>query len=76
MLDFFRRRWASALLCLLFAAPALALTPEQAGRIEAAVGRVLGQGLRTADIWSAGTRKVGTREMGDAVVAQLRAQAN
>jgi 3-isopropylmalate dehydrogenase len=50
--------------------------PEQADRIEAAVGRVLGQGLRTADIWSAGTRKVGTREMGDAVVAQLRARAN
>jgi 3-isopropylmalate dehydrogenase len=50
--------------------------PEQADRIEAAVDRVLGQGLRTADIWSAGTRKVGTREMGDAVVAQLRAQAN
>jgi len=50
--------------------------PEQADRIEAAVGRVLGQGLRTADIWNAGTRKVGTREMGDAVVAQLRASAN
>jgi 3-isopropylmalate dehydrogenase len=50
--------------------------PEQADRIEAAVSRVLGQGLRTADIWSAGTRKVGTREMGDAVVAQLRARAN
>jgi 3-isopropylmalate dehydrogenase len=50
--------------------------PEQADRIEAAVGKVLGQGLRTADIWNAGTRKVGTREMGDAVVAQLRASAN
>jgi 3-isopropylmalate dehydrogenase len=33
---------------------------------------VLKQGLRTADIWSAGTRKVGTREMGEAVVAALR----
>jgi len=50
--------------------------PEQADRIEAAVGKVLGEGLRTADIWSAGTRKVGTREMGDAVVAQLRVRAN
>jgi 3-isopropylmalate dehydrogenase len=50
--------------------------PEQADRIEAAVSAVLGQGLRTADIWSAGTRKVGTREMGDAVVARLRARAN
>jgi 3-isopropylmalate dehydrogenase len=45
--------------------------PEAAGRIEAAVREVLAQGLRTADIWSAGTRKVGTREMGDAVVAAL-----
>ena len=44
----------------------------QADRIEAAVGAVLKQGLRTADIWSAGMRKVGTREMGDAVVAALR----
>ena len=32
---------------------------------------VLRAGLRTADIWSEGTRKVGTREMGDAVVAAL-----
>jgi 3-isopropylmalate dehydrogenase len=44
---------------------------EQADRIEAAVRRVLGQGLRTADIWSEGTKKVGTRGMGDAVVAAL-----
>jgi 3-isopropylmalate dehydrogenase len=44
---------------------------EQADRIEAAVGKVLGRGLRTADIWSDGTKKVGTREMGDAVVAAL-----
>jgi 3-isopropylmalate dehydrogenase len=45
--------------------------PEAAGRIEAAVRAVLAQGLRTADIWSEGTRKVGTRAMGDAVVAAL-----
>ena len=32
---------------------------------------VLGAGLRTADIWSEGTRKVGTPEMGNAVVAAL-----
>src|SRR4029079_17916118 len=44
---------------------------EAAGRVEVAVRDVLAQGLRTADIWSAGTRKVGTREMGDAVVAAL-----
>ena len=45
--------------------------PEAADRIESAVSTVLGQGLRTPDIWSEGTRKVGTREMGDAVVAAL-----
>ena len=44
---------------------------EQAGRIEAAVKRVLAQGLRTPDIYEAGTRKVGTEEMGNAVVAAL-----
>ena len=32
---------------------------------------VLSAGLRTGDIWLAGTQKVGTREMGDAVVAAL-----
>jgi 3-isopropylmalate dehydrogenase len=45
--------------------------PAAADRIESAVQRVLAQGLRTADIWSAGTTKVGTIEMGDAVVAAL-----
>ncbi len=43
-------------------------------RIEAAVKSVLAKGLRTADIYSAGTTKVGTKEMGDAVVACLKAQ--
>lgn len=47
---------------------------EAARRIEAAVQGVLADGLRTGDIWSEGTRKVGTREMGDAVVAHLKAQ--
>jgi len=32
---------------------------------------VLSQGLRTADIHSEGTTKVGTRQMGDAVVAAI-----
>ena len=45
--------------------------PESADRVDAAVRQVLQQGLRTADIWSEGTRKVGTREMGDAVVAAI-----
>jgi 3-isopropylmalate dehydrogenase len=35
------------------------------------VQKVLAQGLRTGDIWSEGTTKVGTREMGDAVVKAL-----
>ncbi len=45
--------------------------PEAADRIESAVQHVLASGLRTADIWSEGTTKVGTRAMGDAVVAAL-----
>ena len=45
--------------------------PEAALRIESAVQQVLGMGLRTADIWSPGSRRVGTREMGDAVVRAL-----
>ncbi len=32
---------------------------------------MLAAGLRTGDIWSEGTTRVGTREMGDAVVAAL-----
>ena len=46
--------------------------PEAAARVEAAVSRVLEAGLRTGDIFSEGTRRVGTAEMGDAVVAALR----
>ena len=45
--------------------------PAAADRIDSAVQQVLASGLRTADIWSEGTTKVGTREMGDAVVAAL-----
>jgi 3-isopropylmalate dehydrogenase len=44
---------------------------EAADRIEGAVKKVLASGLRTPDIWSEGTEKVGTRQMGDAVVAAL-----
>jgi 3-isopropylmalate dehydrogenase len=47
---------------------------EAALRIESAVKKVLASGLRTPDIWSAGTQKVGTKEMGDAVVAALAVQ--
>ena len=45
---------------------------ESAQRIERAVRRVLKQGLRTADIHEPGATKVGTEEMGDAVVAALQ----
>ena len=45
--------------------------PDAADRIERAVSSVLASGLRTTDIWSEGTTKVGTREMGDAVVAAI-----
>ncbi|AWI55257.1 3-isopropylmalate dehydrogenase [Aquabacterium olei] len=47
---------------------------EAAARIERAVQAVLEQGLRTPDIHSEGTQKVGTVEMGEAVVAALKAQ--
>jgi 3-isopropylmalate dehydrogenase len=46
---------------------------DAADRIERAVRAVLQQGLRTSDIHQAETRRVGTAEMGDAVVAALRA---
>lgn len=44
---------------------------EQADRIENAVKTVLAQGYRTADILTPGCKKVGTREMGEAVLAAL-----
>ena len=49
--------------------------PQAAARIEAAVKDVLASGLRTPDIWSEGTTKVGTRAMGDAVVASITKKA-
>ena len=70
---------ANPLATILSAAMMLRFTLNQAqaaDRIESAVKAVLTAGLRTADIWSAGTAKVGTREMGDAVVAALAAKAS
>ncbi len=43
----------------------------QAQRIETAVKKVLAAGYRTGDIYEPGTRRVGTKEMGDAVIAAL-----
>src|SRR5207249_5456700 len=45
--------------------------PEIGARIEGAVRKVLGAGLRTADIALAGGPSIGTRQMGDAVVSAL-----
>ena len=44
---------------------------EQADRIENAVKKVLAQGYRTGDILTPGCKQVGTREMGEAVLAAL-----
>jgi 3-isopropylmalate dehydrogenase len=45
--------------------------PAMADRVENAVSKVLDNGLRTGDIYSEGMTKVGTAEMGDAIVAAL-----
>jgi 3-isopropylmalate dehydrogenase len=42
-----------------------------ADAIDAAVRKVIDDGLRTGDIWSEGTRRVGTAEMGEAIAAAL-----
>jgi len=66
---------ANPLATILSAALMLRYSFEQdrlAGRVESAVKSVLANGYRTADIFRPGTRKVGTREMGDAVVAEIQ----
>lgn len=67
---------ANPLATILSAAMMLRFSLSQeaaAQKIEAAVQKVLADGLRTADIYSEGTTKVSTSEMGDAVVAALAA---
>ena len=44
---------------------------ETADRLEKAIAAVLERGLRTADIFTPGTEKVGTVAMGDAILAEL-----
>ncbi len=44
---------------------------ETADRLEQAISAVLDKGLRTADIWTPETTRVGTTEMGDAILAEL-----
>jgi 3-isopropylmalate dehydrogenase len=45
--------------------------PAAADAIDAAVRRVIDAGLRTGDIWSEGTRRVGTAEMGQAIAEAI-----
>lgn len=66
---------ANPLATILSAAMMLRYSLDQIGaaaRIEAAVQAVLQQGLRTADIYEAGTTKVSTTEMGNAVLKALK----
>ncbi|MDJ0782223.1 MAG: 3-isopropylmalate dehydrogenase [Desulfosarcinaceae bacterium] len=49
---------------------------DAADAIEAAVATVLSQGFRTADIAGADDQPVGTRQMGDAIVAAIEAPAS
>jgi 3-isopropylmalate dehydrogenase len=72
--DIAGKNLANPLATILSAAMMLRYSLNQdraAGRIEAAVKKVLAQGYRTLDIHQPGKKKVGTREMGDAVVAAL-----
>jgi 3-isopropylmalate dehydrogenase len=65
---------ANPLATILSAAMMLRYTFDQeaaAGRIENAVKKVLAQGYRTEDIYEPGMKKVGTAEMGDAVLANI-----
>jgi 3-isopropylmalate dehydrogenase len=65
---------ANPLATILSAAMMLRFSLNQAAaadRIETAVKAVLAQGLRTPDIYSAGTTKVSTVQMGDAVLKAL-----
>jgi 3-isopropylmalate dehydrogenase len=50
--------------------------PGAAAAIDSAVQSVIESGLRTGDIYSEGTRKVGTREMGEAIAAVVEQGAN
>ncbi|MEJ2564597.1 MAG: 3-isopropylmalate dehydrogenase [Gammaproteobacteria bacterium] len=66
---------ANPLATVLSVAMLLRYTLNETGmaeRLDRAVEAVLEQGYRTADIYTAGMKKVGTAAMGDAVVAALR----
>ncbi len=72
--DIAEKNLANPLATILSVAMMMRYTLNQeaaAQRIEAAVKKVLAQGLRTADIYTEGTKKVSCSEMGDAVLAAL-----
>ncbi|RTL41683.1 MAG: 3-isopropylmalate dehydrogenase [Rhodocyclaceae bacterium] len=72
--DIAGKNLANPLATILSAAMLLRYTfnlEAHATRIETAVKKVLAAGYRTGDIYEAGTRRVGTKEMGDAVIASL-----
>lgn len=48
---------------------------EEADKVEKAIANVLDTGKRTGDIWSEGTTKITTAEMGDAILAELQSLA-
>ncbi|MGU3574448.1 3-isopropylmalate dehydrogenase [Brucellaceae bacterium C25G] len=60
---------ASLAMCLRYSFGLIA----EADRLEAAISGVLDDGIRTGDIWSEGNKKVGTAEMGDAILAKFKA---
>lgn len=72
--DIAGKNLANPLATILSAAMMLRYSFDQdrsAAQVETAVKKVLTEGYRTADIYRPGTRRVGTREMGDAVVEAL-----
>lgn len=74
--DIAGKNLANPLATILSAAMMLRYTfglTQAADRLEAAVKATLASGVATADIDRDGCRRVGTREMGDAVIAALKA---
>ncbi|MEW6514415.1 MAG: 3-isopropylmalate dehydrogenase [Pseudomonadota bacterium] len=72
--DIAGKNLANPLATILSAAMMLRYTfnnEEAAKRVETAVKKVLAQGFRTGDIYEPGMQRVGTKEMGDAVLAAL-----
>ncbi|HHG74297.1 MAG TPA: 3-isopropylmalate dehydrogenase, partial [Persephonella sp.] len=65
---------ANPIAMILSAAMMLEITcklPEAARDIENAIDKVLEEGYRTGDIWAPGTKKVGTKEMTEAIIKHI-----